>query len=95
MKLLRCVKPVAQVVGDELLLLERSSGRLHRLNATAAWIYERCDGRTAAAIAAELSTCFDVDESTALRDVEDAAGLLARLGLIGAPQPGTADVQGA
>lgn len=92
MKLLRCVQPVAQVVGDELLLLEQNSGRLHRLNATAAWIYERCDGRTAAAIAGELSSCFDVDESTALHDVEDAARLLAQLGLIGVP-PGSADVQ--
>ncbi len=93
MKLLRCVQPVAQVVGDELLLLEQSSGRLHRLNATAAWIYERCDGRTAAAIAGDLSSCFDVDESTALRDVEEAARLLAQLGLIGVPKPGMADVQ--
>jgi Coenzyme PQQ synthesis protein D (PqqD) len=93
MKLLRCVQPVAQVVGDELLLLEKGSGRLHRLNATAAWIYERCDGRTAAAIAGELSSCFDVDESIALRDVEDAARLLAQLGLIGVPKPVIADVQ--
>ena len=89
------MQPVVQVVGDELLLLGQSSGRLQRLNATAAWIYERCDVRTAAAIAGELSNCFEVDESTALRDVEDAAKLLAQLGLIGTPQPGTADVQGA
>ncbi|MCX7064509.1 MAG: PqqD family protein [Proteobacteria bacterium] len=93
MKLLHRVRPVAQVVGDELLLLEQGSGKLHRLNATAAWIYERCDGRSAAAIAAELSRCYEVDEFVALRDVHDAAARLTQLGLIGMAQAEIADGQ--
>jgi|GEM_PF-2732737 len=93
MNLLHRVRPIAQVVGDELLLLEQSSGRLHRLNATAAWIYERCDGHTVAAIAAELSRCYEVDESVALRDVENVAASLTQLGLIGLAQAETADDQ--
>jgi hypothetical protein len=82
MEMSHCAHAISQVVGDELLLLERSDGRLHRLNATAAWIYERCDGNTSEAIAAELASRYEVDESVALRDVEDIAMQLARLGLI-------------
>ncbi len=82
MEMLHCAHAISQVVGDELLLLAQSDGRLHRLNATAAWIYERCDGRSSAAIATELAGCYEVDVSVALRDVEDIAMQLAGLDLI-------------
>ena len=82
MKLWRCVETISQVVGDELLLLEQQQGKLHHLNSTAAWIYERCDGRTADAIATEFSESYGVDRSVADRDLDAIAGQLAQLGLI-------------
>lgn len=82
MKLWRCAKTISQVVGDELLLLEQQQGRLHHLNSTAAWIYERCDGRTSDAIAAELAMSYGVDRTVADRDMTAIADQLAQLGLI-------------
>jgi hypothetical protein len=82
MELRRRSKPIAQLVGDELLLLEQQAGRLHHLNSTAAWIYERCDGRTLDAIAGELAELYGIDPSVAERDLRAVATQLAELGLI-------------
>jgi hypothetical protein len=82
MKLWRCAEIISQVVGDELLLLEQDQGKLHHLNSTAAWIYERCDGRTSDAIAAELSRSYGVNRSVADRDLDAIADQLSQLGLI-------------
>jgi hypothetical protein len=82
MKLLRCSETISQSVGDELLLLERQAGRLHHLNSTAAWIYQRCDGRTSEEIAIELSQNYGIDPYVAERDFRAVATQLAQLGLI-------------
>src|SRR3954464_11295096 len=82
MRLWRSAQTIPQTVGDELLLLEQDGGKLHRLNATAAWIYERCDGRSAADLAAEMASHFAVDTGTAQRDVRALAGQLVELGLV-------------
>jgi len=77
-----CTNIVRQAVGEELLLLDQHAGRLHRLNPTAAWIYERCNGLSVDAVAEELAAHFDVDLVAAHRDVSTTTQQLIELGLI-------------
>jgi len=88
MKLWQTADVVRQPVGDELLLLEQGNGRLHHLNATAAWIYANCDGRTSESLADALTTRFEVEPDAALGDVLRVTGQLVELGLVqhGDPQ---------
>lgn len=57
-------------VGDEALLLDIEHNLLHRLNATAGFIWSHCDTLTSPeALAHGLAGQYDVDEQIALRDV--------------------------
>lgn len=68
--------------GRELLVHDGVDGRSHHLNATAAWVWQRCDGRTRVVDAAELLTAEwqrRVDTGVVLLALEalDQARLLA------------------
>jgi hypothetical protein len=72
------------VLGDEVLVLDMSKRKSHRLLETAAFIWQRAIKReTAADIAASLASRYDVDAARARADVDGAlrdflaAGILA------------------
>jgi hypothetical protein len=59
-----------RVLDGETVVLDRRAERIHQLNETASYIWERCDGsRTVSEIASELAGAFDVDPATAETDV--------------------------
>ena len=70
-------------VGDELLVLDEKHEQLHQLNATAAYLWDLCDGQhSVQAMAKELSDFYGIDEAVALKDVRHVLDDLARLNLI-------------
>ena len=61
----------ARELEGEVLLYDSSGARAHALNATAARVWELCDGtRTLDEIVDGIREIFDVDKPTARRDVE-------------------------
>jgi hypothetical protein len=73
----------ARVVEGETVVLDRSRRQIHRLNATASFVWASCDGRRGVKdIAARLVDAFEVDVATAERDTADALRQLARAGLL-------------
>jgi predicted deacylase len=76
---------LVRVVDQEVLVLDRVRGLIHRLNGTASVIWSRCDGnREVRQIAAEVAAAFDVDLETARRDATAAVRRLEELGLLDA-----------
>jgi hypothetical protein len=74
---------VGRVVDGELVLLDRQRNRVHQLNATATYIWDRCDGRhTVAAIARDVQRVFAVDVKIAGKDVARAVQELEAVGLV-------------
>jgi len=70
-------------VDGELLLLDTNSNRIHQLNRTASFIWQRCDDVTSAAeLAAELALEFDVEAGQALNDVTETLNTLRSLELV-------------
>ena len=65
------------------MVLDRDGGRVHQLNATATYIWGRCDGRsTEEQIAQDLSVEYDVEPAQAASDVAALVGQLRELGLL-------------
>ena len=59
-------------VDGELLVLNEAAGQVHRLNATAAFVFEHCDGdNTKADIAERIVATFDVSPEVAARDLDE------------------------
>jgi len=72
-----------RVIEGETVVLHLGAGQIHRLNPTASFIWDRCDGhRTAAEIADELTRLFDVDYETAREAVRTTLRQLGELGLL-------------
>ena len=70
-------------VDGELLLLDTNSNRIHQLNRTASFIYQRCEHVDSAdQLAAELALEFDVEEVQALNDVTKTLQALRSLELV-------------
>jgi hypothetical protein len=70
-------------VDGELVILDRESGLVHQLNATASHIWGECDGaQTPEEIAARVATIFAGTPDTVLDDVTRALADLERLGLL-------------
>lgn len=68
---------------DELVLFDPGSGQSYVLNATAARIWEWCDGsRTLALLARALATSYALDEEQALADVGELIEGFRRAGLL-------------
>ena len=73
----------AREVGDDLLLLNTETHRIHQLNATASFIWRCCEkSATAEEIADWMIAKFAVDEHKALRDVVETLSRLCELGLV-------------
>jgi Coenzyme PQQ synthesis protein D (PqqD) len=73
-----------RVVGDEVIVLDRSASQVHQLNVTAGFIWQRCDGNhTAGRIADEVASAFGVDADTARDAVSAALQQFGQLGLLG------------
>jgi hypothetical protein len=73
----------ARSLTGETVVLDRRLRRIHQLNQTASFIWERCDGRHAVGeIAAQMARDFDVDLETARRDAAAAVARLAEAGLL-------------
>jgi len=69
----------------ETVLLDRDNGVIHQLNATAAFVWDHCDGhRSADEIADLLTAAFDVEAPTARRDVGAALEAFRALSLLSA-----------
>jgi hypothetical protein len=66
----RSPRTAARVVDGKALVVVIEHKQLHVLNAVGARIWELCDGRSVAAIADTVVAEFEVDASTALRDVQ-------------------------
>jgi hypothetical protein len=74
-----------RTVGDEAIVLDRGANQIHQLNASAAFVWARCDGAHAVdRIAEELAGAFDVDARTANEAVASAVQQFERLGLLAA-----------
>jgi hypothetical protein len=72
-----------RVVEGETVVLDRRLRRIHQLNATASYVWERCDGRRPVTdIAADLVRDFDVDPAIAERDAAATVEQFARAGLL-------------
>ena len=73
---------VRSVEGD-VVVLDRREEKIHQLNATAAFIWERCDGRHSVDdIARGLATHFDADFGLVKGDVAGVVLKLQDLGLL-------------
>jgi hypothetical protein len=78
----------ARALTGETVVLDRRLRRIHQLNQTASFIWDRCDGRHAVAdMAAQMARAFDVDLETAQRDAAAAVARLAEAGLLEPPPP--------
>jgi Coenzyme PQQ synthesis protein D (PqqD) len=74
---------LSRTVDDELVILDRQTGHVHRLNSTASCIWSYCDGQnTPADIAAHVAKDFSRSADLILCDVLDAVEKLRRLGLL-------------
>lgn len=75
----------ARVIGGEIVVLDRDGGRVHQLNATASYIWGRCDGRqTEAEIADDLAVAYGVEPAQAVSDVTALVIQFRELGLLDA-----------
>jgi hypothetical protein len=70
-------------VDGETVVLDQQAGVVHQLNATASFIWERCDGQsTLTDIAQQLAQAFEVDPHVASCDVNAMIGQLEALHLL-------------
>jgi Coenzyme PQQ synthesis protein D (PqqD) len=77
----------ARVVVDETVVLDLGAAQIHQLNATASFIWDRCDGHyTVVEIAEKLTGSFDVDCETARQAVQATLRRLDELGLLAPPR---------
>jgi hypothetical protein len=74
---------IVRLIDGEVVILDRSAGRVHHLNATASCIWNGCDGtQSVSEIATRLTDEFDVVSEAVLRDVIAALVQFQELGLL-------------
>jgi hypothetical protein len=74
----------ARTVGGEIVVMDRNNNQVHQLNATASFVWQRCDGQhTPPQIAEALLNAFDVDPLTARDAVVGVLHQFDELGLLG------------
>ena len=74
----------SRLVEGELIILDRNRDLIHQFNKTATFIWEHCDGQQSAAeIANAVCESFEIDESTAIKEVIETLERLRDLELIG------------
>jgi hypothetical protein len=78
-----------RTVDGEVVILDRARSVIHRLNATASWIWNDCDGKsTATDIATRLAAKVQSTPDEVLEDVIDTIANLERLELLVRPDKG-------
>lgn len=74
---------LSRTVDDEVVILDRETGQVHRLNVTASYIWDLCDGtRTPDQIAEQLAAAFDQPATEMNDDTRKALNSLRELGLL-------------
>lgn len=74
---------LVEVVEDDLLVLDRAAGRIHKLNPSASIVWRAIErGSDSASIAAELSETYDIALETATRDTRKILSKFASLSMI-------------
>ena len=73
---------VSRIVDDEIIILDRVAGRVHRFNTTATYIWNACDRLSASEIARLMAKDFDVVPEMLLDDVQATLSDFRRLGLV-------------
>ena len=72
-----------RTIEGETLILNRKEGHLHQLNPTASFIWDCCDGKSdIAEIIDRLAGAYEVDSSTARKDVEEVLSNLRNSNLL-------------
>lgn len=72
-----------QQVGDDTVLHDERAGKLHVINASAAWIWDQLDGAASVDdIGDRLAQRFGIEPAAARRDVERIARSFDELGLL-------------
>src|SRR4030095_15241333 len=72
-----------RTIDGETVILNRKDGRLHQLNPTASFIWDCCDGNSnITGIIDRLTGAYDVDSSTARKDVEKVLSNLRNSNLL-------------
>jgi hypothetical protein len=72
-----------RVIEGDTLVLDRRLRQIHQLNATASFVWDRCDGQHAVTeIAAALAGDFEVDPEIAERDAAATVRQFAQAGLL-------------
>jgi hypothetical protein len=85
---------LCRIVEGETVILNRAGGVLHRLNPTAALIWECCDGTSAVHdIVARITNSYDVDFMTCRNDVNETILRLQSLNLLTTKSAESHDVQ--
>ena len=72
----------SRVVNDEMLILDRAAGRVHRFNPTATYIWHACDGLSASEIALRMARDFGVAPEMVLDDIKATLSDFRQLGLV-------------
>ncbi len=73
----------SRIVDGEVVVLDHANERIHQLNTTAGFVWNRLDGSMSAErVAAELTQHFEVDEQRALTDVRRIVAQLQELELV-------------
>jgi pyrroloquinoline quinone biosynthesis protein D len=75
--------------GDEALLVDEQGGNVHVLNASAARLWELCDGApTVGELSDSFAAGYEVDPAAARADVERMLSTLGELGLLDVARAG-------
>ena len=70
-------------MGDEVIVLDAAGQRVHRLNGSASYIWDCCDGRNSVPeIVTRLAAAFGLTQDAVLSDVHNAISEFDRLGLM-------------
>lgn len=74
---------LSRTVEEEVVILNRDTGQVHRLNLTASYIWQLCDGtNTPDQIAEQLAADFGRTTGQVIDDVLGAIASLRQLGLL-------------
>jgi len=74
---------IYRTIDGETVILNREAGVLHRLNSTASFIWECCDGSSGVDdIVARLANAYEVDFPTSRKDVKEIVLKLESLNLL-------------
>lgn len=72
-----------RMIGGEWVVLDRNGEKVHQLNATASFVWGRCDGQASESdIARQLADEYDVQPGQAASDVAALVERFRELGLV-------------